>query len=152
MGLLDRLLGRPKVDHAGSPGTNPPRFDAESNDWLEQAERFGDVRVDVVGESHYQPAIRRACGWTPGTDTRFECIAELEPEPTNSYDRNAIMVKIDGACVGYLSRADATRLGPSIHAVIDSKGVGTCRAMIAGRANGDTENLGVFLHLDAQIT
>jgi hypothetical protein len=72
--------------------------------------RFGDLQVDVVGESHYQPAIRSACNWKPDTDTLFHCLAELVPEPTNPHDRHAIMVTINGACVGYLSRQDAVTI------------------------------------------
>jgi hypothetical protein len=34
---------------------------------------------------------------------------------------------------------------------IQRNGSGMCRAVIAGHANGDTDNLGVFLHLDAEI-
>ena len=96
---------------------------AKSTRWLEDTERFGDIRVEVVGESHYQPAIRAACDWKSGTDILFECMAELVPEPTNPYDRNAIK----------------------------RQGSGACRAVIAGHASGDTDNLGVFLHLDAEV-
>lgn len=145
MGLLKRLIGdRAEPRPRGALGAKDTR-------WLEDAERFGDIRVEVVGESHYQPAIRAACYWKPGTDTLFHCTAELVPEPTNPYDRNAIKVTIDGVCVGHLSRQDAVTLGPAIRAAIKRQGSGACRAVIAGRANGDTDNLGVFLHLDAEI-
>lgn len=106
-----------------------------------------DELVNVVGESNYQPAIREACGWKPGTDTHFECFAELVPEPTNRYDPNAVRVDIDGACVGYLSREDAVELGPAISEALAEHGSGLVRAVIAGRAAGETDNLGVFLHL-----
>jgi hypothetical protein len=145
MGLLKRLLGdKPEPRSQDIPSAKDTR-------WAEDAERFGDIRVDVVGESHYQPAIRAACNWTPGTDTLFDCMAELVPEPTNLYDRNAVKVTIGEACVGYLSRQDAVTLGPAIREAIKHQGSGMCRAVIAGRANSDTDNLGVFLHLDAEI-
>jgi len=145
MGLFKRLIGdRVEPGPRDGPGTK----DAQ---WLEDAERFGDIRIDVVGESHYQPAIRAACNWKPGADTLFHSTAELVPEPTNPYDRNAIKVTINGACVGYLSRQDAVTLGPAIRAAIKHRGSGVCRAVIAGHANGDTDNLGVFLHLDADV-
>jgi len=112
-----------------------------------KAEIVRDEMVNVVGESNYQPAIRKACGWKPGTDTHFDCFAELVPEPTNPYDPNAVRVDIDGACVGYLSRADAVELGPAIGEALAKHGSGLVRAVIAGRAVGDTDNLGVFLHL-----
>jgi hypothetical protein len=145
MGLLRRLLG---------DESKPPSQDLQSTSdtrWVDDVERFGDIRVDVVGESHYQPAIRAACDWKPGTDTLFHCMAELVPEPTNPYDRNAIKVMIDGECVGHVSRQDAVTLGPAIREALKRQGNGMCRAVIAGRANSDTDNLGVFLHLDAEI-
>lgn len=145
MGLFKRL--------AGNEPEPAPQTDLTAQDtcWIEDAERFGDIRVDVVGESHYQPAIRSACNWKPATDTMFHCLAELVPEPTNPHDRHAIMVTINGACVGYLSRQDAATLGPAVRAAIKQQGSGACRAVIAGHANSDTDNLGVFLHLDAKM-
>lgn len=145
MGIIKRLFG----DEPEPPSQHV--LSAKDTRWVEDVERFGDIRVDVVGESHYQPAIRTACNWKPGDDTLFHCMAELVPEPTNPYDRNAIKVTIDGACVGYLSRQDAVTLGPAVRNAVKHQGSGMCRAVIAGRANSDTDNLGVFLHLDAEI-
>lgn len=146
MGLFKRLTGNePKLASQND-------LTAQDTRWVEDVERFGDIRVDVVGESHYQPAIRSACDWKPGTDTLFHCLAELVPEPTNRHDRHAIMVMINGACVGYLSRQDAVTLGPAVRAAIKQQGSGACRAVIAGRANSGTDNLGVFLHLDAEMS
>jgi HIRAN domain len=145
MGLFKRLTGdRSEPESPDAPGVKDAR-------WLGDIERFGDIRVDVVGESHYQPAIRAACDWKPGTDTLFHCTAELVPEPTNPYDRNAIKVTINGACVGHLSRQDAVTLGPAVREAIKRQGSGACRAVIAGRANSETDNLGVFLHLYAEL-
>ena len=145
MGLLKRLVGN------GSKPDPQDALSARDTRWVEDVERFGDIRVDVVGESHYQPAIRAACDWKPGTDTQFHCMAELVPEPTNPYDRNAIKVTINGACVGHLSQQDAVTLGPAVQNAIKHQGSGMCRAVIAGHANSDTDNLGVFLHLDTEI-
>jgi len=133
MGLFRRMFGNPVVNDSVSIDV--------------KAEIVRDEMVNVVGESNYQPAIRKACGWKPGTDTHFDCFAELVPEPTNPYDPNAVRVDIDGACVGYLSRADAVELGPAIGEALAKHGSGLVRAVIAGRAVGDTDNLGVFLHL-----
>lgn len=136
MGFFSRLLGT---------RASPTVEDSVSLDI--RAEVVREEMVNVVGESNYQPAIRKACGWEPGTDTNFECFAELVPEPTNRYDPNAVRVDIDGACVGYLSRADAIDLRPTISEALAEHGSGLVRAVIAGRAVGETDNLGVFLHL-----
>lgn len=105
--------------------------------------------VEVVGESHYQDAISAACGTVDGEATRFECFAELVPEPSNAHDPNAVMVRIDRRCVGYLSRDDAQTLGPAIaDAIAEQDGAGFCPAVIVGRAGGKTANLGVLLQLE----
>lgn len=100
MGLLSRLIGR-------EPEADEPLFEVSSRVTYEE-------RIAIVGESHYQDAIRAACGAGPGEDVGFDCIAELVPEPTNKHDPNAIMVQIDGRRVGYLSRSDARAYGPAI--------------------------------------
>jgi len=58
----------------------------------------------VVGESQYQLALRLI----EEKHGRI-CWAKLVPEPGNPFDRNAVMVEIDGHTVGYLSRAEAKR-------------------------------------------
>lgn len=88
--------------------------------------------VPIVGESHYQPAIRLACGWKESEDVMFECFAELVPEPDNPHDSNAVRVDIDGQCVGYLPRGRAAEMGPAIAEGIETQGTGMCRAVIRG--------------------
>ncbi len=134
MGVLARLFG-------WEDEPEKPLYDVSSQVVHEE-------RIAIVGESNYQDAIRSACGGSPGEDVGFDCIAELVPEPTNKHDPNAIMVQIEGRCVGYLSRSDARTYGPAIAEGIHRQGTGMCRAYIAGRANGETTNLGVWLHLD----
>lgn len=108
----------------------------------------GDERVAAVGESHYQPALLRASGTSPGEAIQFACRASLVPEPNNPYDPNAIAVHIDEDIVGYLARADAISWQPVVHALSGLGQIAVCDAMIAGRGIGaDTTNLGVFLHL-----
>jgi hypothetical protein len=114
-----------------------------------RVERFeGEELVDVVGESYYQPAIRAACGAGGNEEVKFECFAELVPEPENPHDPNAVKVMIDGRQVGHLSRADAVELGPAIVAARKLEGGGLVRAMIVGHEGGDTDNLGVFLRIE----
>lgn len=59
--------------------------------------------LSVVGESQYQPALKRVAR---GGQL---CWAALVPEPENAFDANAVVVQIDSATVGYLSRGDARR-------------------------------------------
>nr|CRY97644.1 hypothetical protein [uncultured prokaryote] len=64
--------------------------------------------IHLVGESHYQRAIRKVTGRVGNESLNFDCIGTLVPEPDNEYDENAIGVQIEGEKVGYLSRGDAT--------------------------------------------
>jgi len=61
--------------------------------------------LSVVGESQYQPALRRV-----SLDIGRICWATLALEPDNPFDGNAVVVQVDGLTVGYLSRRDAGRL------------------------------------------
>jgi len=66
-----------------------------------------DLGFEVVGEASYQTGIASIAGpKTPDGHDLF-CIALLIPEPGNLHDPNAVMVRIDGTLVGYLSRQSA---------------------------------------------
>lgn len=73
---------------------------------------LGIQSLDVVGESHYQRAIKKARR-APG-----QIYAELIPEPSNPYDQNAVRAAIwlgtRQLTVGYLARANARKLQPQI--------------------------------------
>ena len=105
-------------------------------------------RVEVVGESHYQPALQTITGRRGWTDILCECSATLVPEPTNPYDANAVRVEIQGQTVGYLSRGDAAGYSPHLRQLAARQHRVCCDAVIAGRGPGsDTKNMGVFLHI-----
>lgn len=58
---------------------------------------------DAVGESHYQPALRKLRNSRHmATDNDF--IADIVAEPDNPHDKNACAVYIEGSKVGYLPR------------------------------------------------
>lgn len=62
-----------------------------------------ECAFDVVGESHYQPALRKLRnGRHMATDNDF--VADIVGEPDNPYDHNACAVFIEGSKVGYLPR------------------------------------------------
>lgn len=110
----------------------------------------GSERVSVVGESHYQAALGKACGAGESGDVDFDCTAELVPEPDNAYDPNAIMVCIDGDCIGYLSREDAVRFGPTVRAMIEAGHPTLCSAWIGRQAGSGNPNMGVVVELPVE--
>ena len=102
MGLLSRLTGR------------------EARVTLSALELPGGALLSVVGESHYQPALKgttqaAARGRPPfpvtaylkDKDDLLWFQAVLVREPNNQYDRNAIAVHSPFGKIGHLSREDA---------------------------------------------
>ena len=93
----------------------------------------------MVGESHYQDALRRIAG--PGA-VRHYCGAMLIPEPKNPHDNMAVAVMAVGRRVGYLSREDA-------RAYRDGFGLEKtpCEAVIVGGGPGKP-SLGIWLDFE----
>lgn len=109
-----------------------------------------DGRLAVVGESHYQAALRNAVrGRAAGTgfDDHLPVTAVLVPEPTNPHDPNAVRVDVRSdagpATVGHLAREVAVHYQPALLA-LDANHYGTCAARIAG---GGEKYYGIYLHL-----
>lgn len=109
-----------------------------------------DGRLAVVGESHYQAALRNAVhGRAAGEsfDEHLPVTAVLVPEPTNPYDPNAVRVDVRSdagpAIVGYLAREVAAHYQPALLA-LDANHYGTCAARITG---GGEKYYGIYLHL-----
>jgi hypothetical protein len=112
---------------------------------VERSERIGGeggFDQEVVGESNYQRALRAACG--PG-EVRHECEAVLFLEDDNPYDKKAVMVTVDGRCVGYLTREDARAYRRKFKRF--GKFAGFCPAKIFGGGQGK-DNVGIWLDLD----
>lgn len=100
----------------------------------------GGHRVEVVGESHYVPALD-----TIADDGLTQAWADLVLEDDNPYDRGAVRVEIDGEKVGYLSRDIAPTYRPVGLRLRELGYVGRCAATIKG--NERRRLFGVFLDL-----
>lgn len=144
VGLVDRLLGRHE-DRYSSPA--PDQASA-----TELIGRFAPLPQDnfmkVVGESHYQDALRslaRQC--MPGADGRPSFPAVLIPEPENPFDRHAITVHGPTGQVGYLAREDAVRYAHTFQ-VLQKAGYdgGSCAGLLNG-GERDRPSFGVVLTL-----
>lgn len=101
-----------------------------------KARRSGDYSTEIVGESNYQPALRKIAG---KGEVRHECIARIYLEDDNPHDDKAVRIDIDGQTVGYLPRAAAR--------AYRKKGAdrATCGALIVGGGRG--RSLGVWLDM-----
>ncbi|AAY93013.1 conserved hypothetical protein [Pseudomonas protegens Pf-5] len=101
---------------------------------------------DVVGESYYQPALRRLRnGRHMATDNDF--VADIVAEPDNPHDPNACAVYIEGFKVGYLPRDAAADFQQQ---VADMGVTGTWRLQTKAKLSGgwgDRPMVGVLLSL-----
>lgn len=88
----------------------------------------------VVGESHYQPALRAATGGRKAGswDDHIAVKAQLVPEPKNKFDRNAVAVHVGGRTVGYLPVEVAVEYQPVLLGLRRRGLLGTCTGAIVG--------------------
>ena len=136
MGFLRRVLGG-HDEPATTSGTSRPYRVFGGPDSLE-----------VVGESHYQDALRQLVGPT-NAYVRLSVEAVLLAETDNQYDANAISVWISGLHVGYLGRDEAEVLRPGLLALERTAGSAVALpGVIAGGGDG-RPSYGVFLSFDA---
>lgn len=110
--------------------------------------------IEIVGESNYEQAIRRAAGPKTPDGVSVNTVADLVPEPNNKYDPNAIAVKVGGQTVGYLSREYAVSFSIAIaEQGYAQHGISGVKAWLHGgwKRPGDEGNYGVTLRVPASI-
>jgi hypothetical protein len=108
--------------------------------------RAGSFPMEVVGESRYQNALVAICGAHTRYGHDSEYSANIEREPLNPFDRNAVVAKIGGRTVGYLSREQAVRVSEQM--IADGIVSASCKARVRGgwRTNQyDEGHYGVWL-------
>lgn len=111
--------------------------------------------LEVVGESQYQDNLWSLVGGRGDSAQRVRenVIAILTPEPENAYDRNAVVVTVNGLKVGYLSREDAELIQPGLLALsrVHAKPVALGGAIVGGGIRQDGPGkLGVFLSFNPE--
>lgn len=116
--------------------------------------RGGGVQK-VSGESYRQHKIRRLAGAkTSNGPERTEFAANLQLEPNNEYDKNAVAVYLGSQHVGYIPKGD-TAQWHKIISQLDSRGLAaTCRATVTGgwkRRGGDEGHYGVTLDVQKPL-
>ena len=136
------------------------RWQGTSSSWRDAALAFsaevpdetaylcsGDFGLEIVGESNYQDALRRA--QKIGRDWGNGVVAPvlIAREPDNPYDSNAVVVRLpDGSTVGYLSRERAPTYQSALQQVEEKGQLAVCWAKLIG---GDSvrPSIGAWLSL-----
>jgi hypothetical protein len=105
----------------------------------------GEVGLEVVGESNYQDALRRAV-----REVGRKVVAVLAPEPTNPYDSNAVSIWVGGHRVGYLGRDEAEVFQPAVERMMRKEGqpIALPGRIVGGE--GGKPSLGIWLDCDPE--
>ena len=113
-----------------------------SLDALDLSDPKGECDFHIVGESNYQPELRRIAK----SGRTFLAVVMLEPN--NPRDPNAIRVCADGGgrTIGYLDRDYALDYHSVFALLAQHDRVGACRAKLIGGI-GDKKSFGVMLNL-----
>jgi len=160
MGFLDRALKA--VQPTAPPARQPPQRAAQVQAPIPNPARStffqwptlsgGAEYFNIVGEGNYQAAIDAAAGGkTPDGPVNRWVTAQLVAEPTNPYDRNAVMVALDGQRVGYIPRDQTSHFHRAIAQLGREGRPALCRAVITGgwrRSPTDHGHYGVKLDVE----
>lgn len=116
-----------------------------AHEWPDDGDEF-----DIVGESHYQKAIKILAGPNDEHVYDKEYRAFLVPENDNPHDNKAVRVDIEGMTVGYLSREDAPDFRESLREKKLAGKVTACKAIVIGGRgpNGEKWSYGIRLSLN----
>ncbi|MFG5862702.1 HIRAN domain-containing protein [Metapseudomonas sp. CR1201] len=107
----------------------------------------GNFDFHIVGESHYQGALRRIAKTEGRGDDGDGLLAYVVTEPDNPHDPNACAVYIGDQKVGYLSRDDAENYVSQMkrHGIAGISCFETKAKLIGGY--GEKKHFGVMLDL-----
>lgn len=140
---LFKWLFRPPAQAATRP---PHPLNAENRPVREPRPcvvwRQDSFPCEVVGESHYQTALAAICGRQSVDGHDLKTVATLAREPSNAFDRNAVMVSVGGRQVGYLPREQAERVGRQL--IEAGLPFVECMARIQGGWRRDDDDEGHF--------
>lgn len=104
----------------------------------------GEFDAEVVGESHYQNALRKCVSGTGYVREEFS--ARVICENGNAHDANAIRIEIQGSVVGYLPRESAAAYRRILASNRMGDATGIARALIVGGGK-DRPSYGVWLDM-----
>lgn len=139
MSFPSRLFGRKPKTHGYthessaarvSPKTSPRETFTKRKQSSGIKWRPDSFPMNAVGESNYQAALVRICSGHNRYGHDVELPATIALEPSNPYDSNAVVVKIQGKVVGYLPREQALRVGAQMRE--EGLHYVSCGALIVG--------------------
>lgn len=146
MGLFERLFGK---GHR-APVTGDHSAVVAVSARLREYHLFSATMMPIVGESHYQQAIRAAVRGRHDDNGGIYVSAEFHLEPSNPHDPNAVRIDVAGRTVGYIARELAVDLGPRLRALSAEGLQPVCHARVFG-GGPDKPHYGVWLHATEEL-
>ena len=137
-----------------SPNPNPPKSAAVIRPHVanfrgySSSEKRTNYNYEIVGESYRRDNLLEIINHhNAASHGKLNIDAVLEPEPSNSFDKNAVRVLIDGKHVGYIPQIDSERVGN----IIKRSGEGRMKvkARIGWDKNQNMKFIGVKIALDS---
>ena len=106
----------------------------------------GRYAQEVVGESHYQLALRKVAASTSKNSPPL--VVHLIPDPRNKHDRNAIMVcHPQFGLLGHIPRETAAEVAPLLQSWLRDKKFASCNGRLVG-GYGRNMSFGIWLDVD----
>ncbi len=136
--------GKREPDRARTSGLPAGMVDT---DYSSKPSRYS---FQIRGEASYQPTLRKldAGRRERGEDVTFRVF--FWPEPSNSYDSNAVAVYVSGfGVIGYVPREHAAEIQSSVLKLWNHHQIASCDAKLFGGSPGKP-TLGAWLSLDAE--
>jgi hypothetical protein len=113
----------------------------------------GTYEIEVVGESHYQPALTSICGGRSEKSVKKHVQATLVLEDENPHDSQAVRIDVNDKTVGYLPRHSACEYRIRLREAGYPHLLGHCNAEIRGgwdRGPQDRGYFGIWLDLPSK--
>jgi HIRAN domain len=130
-----------------------PRSSATPTNPVGSLQGPGTYETEVVGESHYQPALASICGGRSVDGVKKHVQATLVLEDQNPHDNQAVRIDVSDKTVGYLPRDTARNYRIRLREAGYPRLIGHCNAEIRGgwdRGPQDRGNFGIWLDLPSK--
>jgi hypothetical protein len=133
------------IRSAGPKAIRKPLSTENLFEWPDE----GNYHCEIVGESFYQPAIKRLAGTDNEHVNEKEFKAFIVPDNDNRHDDRAVRIDIEGMTVGHLSREDARSFRRRLKSKNLTDQITLCKALIVGGDgwNGNPSFYGVCLNI-----
>lgn len=145
---LPHDIGEANGEVAGTPGNAPAGSSTaqapnstqiDSNLFQLWGSRGSYCNLELKGTEHRQDAILALLPRRLGDGAELDAIAQLLPEPTNPFDRNAVACHVADRLIGYLPKEEAVRYAPVLAKLVASGRIPVTRVHLWAREFDDYE-------------